>query len=77
MAHPQPEPRTYDVPVAAGADVYFIDFGNPAGLFPEPLPLASWPSPSSFLCSLPFENCLVWLYVNGGAATTIVEQFAP
>jgi hypothetical protein len=70
-------PRTYDVPVMTGAEVWFIDRGNPAGLFPEPLPFASWPSPDSFLCSLPFDNCLVWLYINGGAATAIVEQFAP
>ena len=68
-------PKVFAVGVASSASVYSIDAGGPT-FFPEPYPLASWPNPSSWL-TCPGDSCAVWLYVNGGAATAIVEQFLP
>ena len=68
-------PKLFTVPIAPEAAVYSIDAAGPTS-FPEPIPLGSWPSPSSWL-SCPGEDCAVWLYVNGGVATAIVEQFLP
>lgn len=68
-------PKVFAVRVASSAAVYSIDAAGPT-FFPEPYPLASWPNPSSWL-TCPGESCAVWLYVNGGEATAIVEQFLP
>jgi hypothetical protein len=66
-------PKVFPVPIAPAAEVYWIE-GGPPPWFPEPLPLASWPSPNSWL-PCPGDTCAVWLYVNGGSATGIVEAF--
>lgn len=68
-------PKVFAVRVASSALVYSIDAAGPTW-FPEPYPLASWPNPSSWL-TCPGDSCAVWLYVNGGVATAIVEQFLP
>ena len=43
---------------------------------PTEIPLAAWPHPDSFQ-ACPGEYCSVWLYVNGGQATAVVEQYLP
>lgn len=68
-------PKSFAVQVSPEAEVYSIDAAGPTW-FPEPIPLSSWPSPSSWL-PCPGETCAVWLFVNGGAATAIVEVFLP
>ena len=43
----------------------------------EMIPVVGWPpTPGAFL-ECPGEFCAVWLYVNGGVATGIVEQYLP
>lgn len=68
-------PKVFTVAVSRVAEVYYIDAAGPTW-FPEPIPLSSWPSASSWL-PCPGETCAVWLYVNGGVATTIREEFLP
>lgn len=64
-------PKVFSVPIAATAEVFYLEAGT-WDLAPV-LPSA-WPvSPSYLTC--PGERCGVWLYVNGGAATGIVEMF--
>ncbi|HAX81443.1 MAG TPA: hypothetical protein DCY40_02605 [Actinobacteria bacterium] len=67
-------PKLYTVPVSPSAEVWYVDMiGGPE---PTPIPLASWPTSDSYsMC--PGDHCPVWLYVNGGAATGIVEQYLP
>ncbi len=68
-------PKLFSVPIAPTAQVYYVDASGPT-FFPQSIPLASWPSATSWL-PCPGDSCAVWLYVNGGAATGIVEQFLP
>ena len=68
-------PKVFAVPIGAAAQVWYVAAAGP-DWFPEPLPLASWPSATSWL-PCPGDTCAVWLYVNGGAATGIVEQYLP
>ena len=69
-------PNTRSVPVATTARVWFVDITSPDVLFPDEIPLASWPHPDSFqVC--PSTWCSVWLYVNGGEVTGLVEQYLP
>ncbi|HSG78872.1 MAG TPA: hypothetical protein VLD62_04760 [Acidimicrobiia bacterium] len=65
-------PVTYAVPIDPAARVWYVD----ADVVVTEIPLPSWPTPASFL-SCPGDFCSVWLYVNGGAATGIVEQYLP
>ena len=67
---------TFDVPVASGARVWYVDMVSGDVSSPTEIPLASWPSPDSFQ-DCPGQYCAVWLYVNGGEATGIVEQYLP
>jgi hypothetical protein len=67
-------PRVYTVPIAATAEVWYVDMIT--GPDPAPIPLASWPTADSSV-PCPGDHCAVWLYVNGGTATGIVEQYLP
>jgi hypothetical protein len=66
-------PKTYSVPIASAASVFYVD---PTTIEPTPIGAESWPTADSFL-PCPGEYCAVWLYVNGGTATGIVEQYLP
>jgi hypothetical protein len=66
-------PKTYSVPIAGGADVFIVD---QVTIVSSQIAAASWPSADSFL-PCPGEFCAVWVYVNGGEATGIVEQYLP
>ncbi len=68
-------PLTFAVPVAPGASAWYLDS---ISLAETEIPASSWPTAASFystICPGPF--CAVWLYVNGGRATAIVEQYLP
>jgi len=69
-------PVTYPVPVAADARVWYVDMLSGDVSSPTEIPLAAWPHPDSFQ-ACPGEHCSVWLYVNGGQVTGIVEQYLP
>lgn len=66
-------PKTYSVTIAPAAQVWFVD-----GITVEPQAIApgDWPTALSYT-PCPGDHCSVWLYVNGGVATGIVEQYLP
>lgn len=64
-------PKLYTVPFWASAEVWSIPSGSG---FPQLIPAGSWPrSDGYFAC--PGAGCPVWLYVNGGMITGLVEQY--
>ncbi len=63
------------VPVASDAIVWTIA-GDPTEGH-SAVPLASWPSSEPTYVQCPGDGCLVWLYVNGGLVTEVVEQYTP
>ncbi len=68
-------PLTFAVPIAAGASAWYLD---PISLQPTEIPASTWPTAASFYATIcPGEYCSIWIYVNGGEATDIVEQFLP
>jgi len=67
---------TFQVPIAAAARVWYVDMLDSEVITPIEIPLRAWPSPDSFQ-TCPGDYCSVWLYVNGGQATGIVEQYLP
>lgn len=67
-------PKVYSVPISPTAQVYYVDMIT--GPEPTPIAVSSWPTADSFT-TCPGEYCPVWLYVNGGVATGIVEQYLP
>jgi hypothetical protein len=67
---------TFEVPIASGARVWYVDMLSGDVGSPTEIPLGSWPHPDSFQ-DCPASHCSVWLYVNGGQATAIVEQYLP
>jgi hypothetical protein len=67
---------TFSVPLAAGARVWYVDMTSGDVTSPAEIPLADWPTPDSFQ-DCPGDYCSVWLYVNGGRITGIVEQYLP
>ncbi len=68
-------PRIRSVPVAADATVWSITGDPTAGH--QPVAFSDWPVAPDTYVPCPGEFCGVWLYVNGGVATEIVEQFLP
>lgn len=68
-------PATYDVAIAANADVFIVQ-DTMDGIQSMQIATANWPSPESYI-PCPGQYCAVWLYVNGGEATGIVEQYLP
>lgn len=69
-------PRTFAVALAAAGTAYWLDATG--DLTPQPIPMGTWPvaAPPSYQ-TCPDTSCGVWLYVNGGVATELVEQYRP
>ena len=64
------------VPISPTARVWYVDAMAPEWDNTFEIPLASWPTAASYqICAS--DYCAVWLYVNGGLATGIVEQYLP
>ncbi|MFH2072019.1 MAG: hypothetical protein ABIJ75_04115, partial [Actinomycetota bacterium] len=68
-------PLTRQVPLAGSARVWYVPAVGDVS-FPIETPVTSWPHPDSFL-ACPSDWCGVWLYVNDGKATALVEQYLP
>jgi hypothetical protein len=64
------------VPVAAGARAYTIVTPPDSELTIEPVAFGEWPDPLGYT-PCPGEFCTVWLYINGGEVTEILEQYLP
>jgi hypothetical protein len=67
---------TFAVPIASTARVWYIGLSGGSPTAPTEIPPTSWPVAGSYQ-NCPGEYCAVWLYVNGGQATGIVEQYLP
>ncbi|MCB2223531.1 MAG: hypothetical protein KQH83_05075 [Actinobacteria bacterium] len=66
-------PTIRQVPLASDARVFYVDGATINMLETTP---AAWPTASSYLpCT--GQYCSVWLYVNDGVATGMVEQYLP
>ncbi len=67
-------PALRTVRVAMGATVYEIDPGS-VGFLTVPFP--DWPVDPAGYIACPSNWCGVWLFVNGGQVTEILEQYLP
>lgn len=69
-------PMTYNVPLDPVGTAYWLDIVG--DLTPLPIPMTSWPipwDPNYQVC--PADHCSVWLFVNGGIVTELIEQYLP
>jgi hypothetical protein len=70
------DPATFDVRLDSAGLAHWVD--DAAGAIPEPVPMSQWPvAGSTFSRECPGELCGIWLYVNQGVATEIVEWYLP
>lgn len=67
--------RIRTVPIASGAAVWVIAGDTTEGH--SAIPFGDWPSDESTYVQCPGDFCTVWLYVNDGVVTDIVEQYIP
>lgn len=69
-------PKTFTVPLLATGTAFWLDATG--DLTPQPIPMTTWPvaAPPSYQ-QCPHEFCSVWLFVNSGTATELVEQYLP
>lgn len=68
-------PRTYSVVLDQTRTAWRIDSSG-GGVAPVAIPASDWPVGGGYV-PCPGEYCAVWLYVNGGVATGLVEQYLP
>ena len=69
-------PAIRSVPVASDAVVWTLGTFDGIGEHSE-LPYSDWPIPGPSYIECPGDFCLLWLYVNDGEVTEVVEQFVP
>jgi hypothetical protein len=67
-------PALRTVPIATGAMVFEIDAASIGYLN---IPFADWPADPAGYIACPSNWCGVWLFVNGGQVTEILEQYLP
>ena len=67
-------PTLRTIPVAPTVTVYEIDAGSTGFLN---IPFSGWPVDPTAYISCPSDSCNVWLFVNGGDVTEILEQYTP
>ena len=67
-------PALRTVPIATGAMVFEIDAASIGYLN---VPFADWPVDPAGYIACPSNWCGVWLFVNGGQVTEILEQYLP
>lgn len=69
-------PKVRSVPRSSTGTAYWLDkIGAPET---QATPMANWPNTSAAAFQeCPGEYCAVWLFVNGGSVTELVEQYLP
>jgi hypothetical protein len=67
-------PQSFSVPIDPEGEVWNAIASTEIDSLPTPLPMTAWPSVESPL-QCPGPECGVWLYVNSGRVTAIVEQY--
>ena len=68
-------PKLYPVVLDLGGTAWYISTGS-GGVEPLPVAASAWPVGAGYV-PCPGDYCAVWLYVNGGIATGLVEQYLP
>jgi hypothetical protein len=68
-------PKTFAVPLDLGGTAYWIDASG-SDTTPKPIAMTAWPVGGGYT-PCPGEFCAVWLFVNEGVATELVEQYLP
>lgn len=68
-------PKLYTVPVALSATVHFLD-ASTGTIDLNLLAYSDWPVGLGYN-PCPGEFCGMWLFVNGGVVTEVVEQYFP
>jgi hypothetical protein len=69
-------PATFTVPLDPGGTAYWLDATG--DLTPLPIPMGDWPMPSPpGYQECPHDFCSVWLFMNDGEVTELVEQYLP
>ena len=69
--------RIAEVPVMEGATAYTIVSPVNAELRVDSVPFSDWPQDPIGYKPCPGEFCSVWLYVNNGNVTEVLEQYLP
>lgn len=69
-------PKTFPVPLDSAGTAYWLDATG--DLTPLAVAMTAWPmsAPPSYQ-QCPDDFCSVWLYVNDGTATELIEQYLP
>jgi len=68
-------PKLFTISLDPGGTAYWLD-ATAADISLQPIVMTDWPVGSGYtLC--PGEYCAVWLFVNGGEVTELVEQYLP
>jgi hypothetical protein len=68
-------PTIRQVELDPGASVFVLDTGG-GGVDLTEVTAAAWPTGGGWV-PCPGEFCAVWLYVNNGVITSLVEQYLP
>ncbi len=66
-----------EVPVVEGGTAYTVVAPADSELRIDPIPYSDWPQDPIGYTPCPGEFCSVWLYVNNGVVTEILEQYLP
>jgi len=70
-----PTLRTITVDPSVSVFEYFEDLTDTIEVPFKPVPFIDWPEDPSFPNPCPGKTCGVWLFVNSGAVTEMMEQF--
>jgi hypothetical protein len=69
--------RIFEVPVREGATAYTIVSPVNAELRIDAISFSDWPQDPLGYTPCPGKSCTVWLYVNDGTVTEVLEQYLP
>ena len=68
-------PKLFTVPLDPAGTAYWLD-ATAADITPLPIVMTDWPVNGGYT-PCPGEYCSVWLFVNDGEVTELVEQYLP
>jgi len=69
-----PTVRTITIDESVPVYEYFEDLTDTIEVPFHPVPFADWPQDATYSHPCPGDSCGVWLFVNGGAVTEMMEQ---
>ena len=68
-------PKLFTIDLDPTGAAYWLDASG-SGATPVEGPMTDWPVGAGYV-SCPGEHCAVWLFVNDGVVTELVEQYLP